>query len=72
MGLTNCQPYNIIILTKGKEVINMKYNKRIEKMMDMVIRKCGFEAEETISFCRMCENYPMVTIEEMFLSIMES
>lgn len=50
----------------------MKYNKRVEKMMNMVIRKCGFEAEETISFCRMCENYPRVTIEEMFLSIMES
>ena len=50
----------------------MKYNKKIEKMMDMVIRKCGFETEETISFCRICESYPMVTIEEMFLSIMES
>lgn len=43
-------------------------------MVDMVIRKYGFEAEETISFCEMCfvENYPMVTIEEMFLGLMES
>lgn len=43
-----------------------------EKMIDMVIHKYGFEAGETIQFCRMCENYPAATIEEMFLGLMES
>lgn len=43
-----------------------------ERMMDLVIRKYGFEAEEAIQFCQMCESgYPNATIEEMFLGVME-
>lgn len=27
-----------------------------EQMMDKVVRRYGFEVEETLAFCRMCEN----------------
>lgn len=27
----------------------------LDRMIDEVIRKFGFEAKETISFCRLCE-----------------
>jgi hypothetical protein len=31
--------------------------KEVEKMIDDIIRKFGFEAEHTIGFCMTCENY---------------
>lgn len=40
-----------------------------EEMMDAIIRKFGFEAKETINFCRKCEkyNYAIVKLEYMRL-----
>ena len=42
-----------------------------KKMMDMIIRKYGFEAKETINFCRMCENYhPYIITKLEYLRLM--
>lgn len=38
-----------------------------ERMMDLVIRKYGFEAEEAVQFCQMCESgYPMLLLKRCF------
>lgn len=41
-----------------------------EKMMDMVIRKFGFDAEETIEFCQICEKYPYIIAKLKYLRLM--
>jgi hypothetical protein len=56
-----------------------KYNKRkVEvnkmtrwEMLDLIIRKYGFEVEETIEFAFLCENGTEKQIEETFKKLME-
>lgn len=45
----------------------------IERMMDKVINKFGFEDERVIAFCALCEkpNSKMGEIQEMFNWLME-
>lgn len=40
-----------------------------KEMMDAIIKKFGFEAKETVNFCRKCEkyNYAIVKLEYMRL-----
>lgn len=41
------------------------------EMLDLVIRKYGFEVEETIEFAFLCENGTEKQIEETFKELME-
>lgn len=41
-----------------------------EEMMDNIIRKFGFEAEETIDFCEKCEKYGYTVIKLEYTRLM--
>ena len=62
MGLTNGQPYVIIVIES--ELINMSR----EEMIDDVIKKFGFESEYTIWFCRVAE-CPESEINDLLVEI---
>lgn len=40
-----------------------------EEMMNMVIRKFGFEAKETINFCKTCQKYPYTIAKLEYLRL---
>lgn len=44
----------MIIEKKGEQKMTLQ-NKALELIMDDVIRKYGFEANESITFCTLCE-----------------
>jgi len=44
--------------------------KDVERMIDDVIRKFGFEARQTINFCRMCERENINRVEKRYNELM--
>lgn len=41
-----------------------------EEMMNNIIRKFGFEAKETINFCKKCEKYNYAIVKLEYIRLM--